>query len=458
MSVVAVILAAGYGKRMQGDCPKVLQKIAGKPMLVHVLNTVAKLELDAAHLVCGHAQEQVRACVEAQAYTQPPVFHQQAEQIGTANAVACAAAAFEADQVLILYGDVPCIRSEKLFQMLNQLDHADLVVLTLYPEKNDGYGRVVRNAQGKVVRIVEEKDTSPDEKAIAEVSSGIMAVRGKHLKVLLDQVENNNAQGEYYLPDIVALACKADLRVATEQLEDFREALGVNTFAQLHDVERYFQEKQARQLLEQGCQVRDVLRLDIRGDCVVGKKVVIDVNVVLEGQIKLGDGVSIGANCHLKDVTIGQDTEIKPFTMVEGAKIGKQCLVGPYARLRPDTRIDDQAQVGNFVEVKKSSVGARSKVNHLSYIGDSTIGTNTNVGAGTITCNYDGANKHQTIIGDRVFIGSGTQLVAPVTIADGATIGAGSTITKDAPQDTLTLSRSEMKTVPGWIRPKKADQ
>lgn len=430
-----------------------LQALGGKAMVVHVIDTVQSLGIDTLHIVLGHAHKEVQAHIDAQGHSNIH-FYLQKEYCGTADAVACARPAFAADKVLILYGDVPIIPAPPLTKLLNHLDSVDLVVLTMLPSNNYGYGRIIRNAQGQVKSIVEEKDATESERAILEVSSGIMAARGKHLQSLLSKVDKQNAQGEYYLPDIVGLASEEGLAVAAEPIAVAEDAQGVNTLKQLEQAERHFQRQQADRLLEQGCCLRDAKRLDIRGEVEVGTGVVIDVNVVLEGKVTIGDNVQIGLNCYLKNVVIGEGTTIKPYTMMEDATVGCACSIGPYARLRPGSVIEDQGQVGNFVELKKSTIGKRSKVNHLSYIGDSTVGKDTNIGAGTITCNYDGAAKHQTIIGDNVFIGSDTQLIAPVTIEDGATIGAGSTITKDAPKETLTLSRAEQTSIAGWKRAK----
>ncbi len=449
MKLSVVILAAGEGTRFNSRKPKVLQEVGGKPMLGHVLDTARALTPDEIHIVVGSDGEAIRAAMNDDAIR----WHEQRERLGTAHALQCAQDALNnGGHVLVLYGDTLFIKTDTLKSLLATLDDADLAILTQIMDTPFGYGRVVRDDIGKLTRIVEERDATPQEAGIVEVNTGIIAARSGCLPGLLDRVGKDNAQGEYYLTDCAELAVKSGLKVATCKAQP-DEARGVNTPHQLEQAERQIQLMRAGQLMAQGVILRDARRLEVRGEVSAGRDVTIDVNVVLEGVIELGDNVRVGANCVLRDVSIGDGTEIKPFSIVESSSTGKDCTIGPFARIRPEVEIANKVRIGNFVEVKKSAVGGGSRINHLSYIGDSTIGRDVNVGAGTITCNYDGAQKHRTIIGDKVFVGSGTQVVAPVKIGDGATIGAGSTITHDADAGVLTLSRSEQKTVPGWRRP-----
>lgn len=453
MGLKVIILAAGKGTRMRSSLPKVLQPLAAKPLLWHVIARAEMLQPEQIIGVIGHGAELVKHTL-----SEPNlVWCMQTEQLGTGHAVQQAESFVSAhDQVLILYGDVPLTLPETLEKLLSLLDESHpLALLTIQLANPTGYGRIVRNLEGRVEQIVEQKDASDAQLAIQEVNTGIMAVQGQQLLGWLAHLSNDNAQGEYYLTDIIAKAVADGFQVQTCSPSDEIEVLGVNNKAQLQDLERQYQYQQACLLMEQGATLIDARRIDIRGQVEVGQDVEIDVNVVFEGQVKLADGVKIGANCILKDVEIAQGTHIKPFSHLEQAKVGAACQIGPYARLRPDTELADQVHIGNFVEVKKSCIAQGSKVNHLSYIGDTQMGAGVNIGAGTITCNYDGVNKHQTIIGDRVFVGSDTQLVAPVTIEDDATIGAGSTITKTAPQGELTLSRAKQLTIKGWQKPVK---
>lgn len=447
-----VILAAGQGTRMRSELPKVLHVMGHQSLLAHVLDCTAALNPDTAHVVYGHGGDIVpKTLANYKAH-----WVLQAEQLGTGHAVMQALPDINDDAtVLVLYGDVPLIRADTLAPLVADATNGKLAILTAVLDDASGYGRIVRDENQQIQAIVEHKDANEDQHAIREINTGILAAPAKWLKDVLSRIRNNNAQGEYYLTDIIALAVADGMSVTGSQPQAVVEILGVNSKQDLATMERQYQSQQVAQLLEQGVTVRDPARLDIRGSVTVGKDVEIDVNVILEGDVSLGDGVKLGANCIIRDSSIGADSEIKPNSLVEESTIGSNCGVGPFARLRPETQLRDGAQIGNFVEVKKSDIGKGTKINHLSYIGDTIIGEDTNIGAGVITCNYDGANKHQTIIGNDVFVGSDVQLVAPVTIADGATIGAGSTVNKDVPADKLSLSRSPLKTVEGWERPQK---
>ena len=451
-SLEIVILAAGQGKRMYSDLPKVLHGLAGKPLLGHVLDTAHALKPAAIHVVYGHGGEQVRAAFPHAGIN----WAHQAEQKGTGHAVAQAMPKV-ADQatVLVLYGDVPLIRPQTLKQLLSAAADGSLALLTAHLERPDGYGRIVRDPSGKVARIVESKDATPEEASVREVNTGFLAAPTAKLRKWLAGLRNHNAQGEYYLTDIIAMAVSEGVPIATRAPEDVSEILGVNSKQELAQVERIHQRRQAEKLMQQGVTLRDPSRLDVRGELACGRDVVIDVNVIFEGKVTLGDRVQVGPNNIIRDSTIGNDTIIQPNCVIEQTNIGAHCRVGPFARLRPETKLAAHVHVGNFVEVKKSEVGEGSKMNHLSYIGDATIGCEVNIGAGTITCNYDGANKHRTVIGDNVFVGSNTSLVAPLTVGAGATIGAGSVITKEAPAGELTLTRVPQVTKPGWKRPVK---
>ena len=447
-----VILAAGPGTRMHSSTPKVLHRLAGRAMLTYVFDTAKQLSPEVICIVYGHGGERVRQAVDEN----DVVWVMQEPQLGTGHAVMQAAPHLdERWPTLVLYGDVPLIRAETLKRLV-QATGKGLGLLTATLDGPSGYGRILRNGK-KVVGIVEEKDANSRQRALREINTGIVVAPTKKLKSWLAKLQNNNAQKEYYLTDIVALATKERVPVTAIQADTAWEALGVNSRAQLAELERIYQRKLAASLLEQGVALADPSRCDVRGSLACGRDVAIDVNCVFEGEVKLGDGVSVGANCVLKDVTVGPGTRVEPFCHLENADIGADCRIGPYARIRPGTRtrLADGVHIGNFVEVKASSIGAGSKANHLSYIGDSEVGRNVNVGAGTIVCNYDGANKHRTVIEDDVFIGSGTQLVAPVRVGRGATLGAGTTLTKDAPAGELTLSRVKQVSIPDWERPVK---
>ncbi|TMH57939.1 MAG: UDP-N-acetylglucosamine diphosphorylase/glucosamine-1-phosphate N-acetyltransferase [Betaproteobacteria bacterium] len=447
-----VILAAGPGKRMHSSTPKVLHRLAGRALLAHVFDTAKQLSPKVICVVYGHGGELVRQAVEENGV----VWVMQEPQLGTGHAVMQAASHLdERWPTLVLYGDVPLIRAETLRHLVDATG-TGLGLLTATLDRPTGYGRILRNGK-KVVGIVEEKDASARQRALREINTGIVVAPTKKLKSWLAKLQNDNAQKEYYLTDIVALATKERLPVTAIQADAAWEALGVNSRAQLAELERIYQRKLAASLLEQGVALADPSRCDVRGNLTCGRDVAVDVNCVFEGEVKLGDGVSVGANCVLKDVTVGAGTRIEPFCHLEDADIGADCRIGPYARIRPGTRsrIAERVHIGNFVELKASSIGAGSKANHLTYIGDSEVGRNVNIGAGTIVCNYDGANKHRTVIEDDVFIGSDTQLVAPVRVGRGATLGAGTTLTKDAPAGELTLSRVKQVSIPDWQRPEK---
>jgi bifunctional UDP-N-acetylglucosamine pyrophosphorylase/glucosamine-1-phosphate N-acetyltransferase len=447
-----IILAAGQGTRMKSALPKVLHKIAHKPLLGHVLDVAQQLGAHSTHVVYGHGGEQVKNTLSH--YEVSWVL--QDKQLGTGHAVDQAAPDITDNQtVLILYGDVPLIQKETLIDLINAASNNALGLLTAHLEDPTGYGRIIRNASGDVIRIVEQKDASDEEKKVTEINTGMLAVDSTQLKGWLKKLENNNAQGEYYLTDVIGMAAGDGVTINTVHPTALKEIEGVNNKLQLSQLEREYQMDQARKLMEQGVTFRDPARFDLRGELEVGKDVSIDVNVIIEGNVKLGDNVTIASNNVIIDSTIGNNVSIQPNCIIESSVIGNECVIGPFARVRPGTQLAKGAKIGNFVEIKKSTIGEGSKVNHLSYIGDTTMGSEVNIGAGTITCNYDGANKHQTVIGDNAFIGSDTQLIAPVEVGEGATIGAGSTISHDAPKGELTLSRSPQKTRQGWKRPVK---
>lgn len=454
-----VILAAGLGKRMQSDTPKVLHRIAGKPMLGHVLDNARQLRPDRIVVVTGHGAERVQAAFSGQSDL---VFALQQPQHGTGHAVQQALPHLlegdgGSDATLVLYGDVPLVQSETLARLLEARGNG-LALLTETVDDPTGYGRIVRNAAGDVQRIVEHKDANEAERAISEVNTGILAAPTARLRDWLGRITNNNAQGEYYLTDVVALAVSDAVGVRAAQPAASWETLGVNSRVQQAQLERAWQQEQARRQLEAGVTLADPARFDLRGELVCGRDVFIDVGCVFEGRVELADGVRIGPHCVLRDARIGAGTQVDAYTHIDGAEVAADARLGPYARLRPGADIGPEAHVGNFVEIKKSTLGQGSKANHLSYIGDATIGARVNVGAGTITCNYDGVNKHRTVIEDDAFIGSDTQLVAPVKVGRGATLAAGTTLTRDAPAERLTISRTAQVTVESWRRPQKKEE
>ncbi len=451
MPLSVVILAAGQGKRMKSDLPKVLQPLAGRPMLEHVIRCAQDLDPAAIHVVYGHGGEQVRAVLAGQ----PVTWVLQAEQHGTGHAVMQAAPGIPEDHtVLVLYGDVPLTRAATLGNLL-ECGSDKLAILSVRLADPAGYGRVLRDTAGSVYRIVEQKDANRKEQAVDEVNTGLMAVGAGRLKGWLSQLSNDNAQGEYYLTDVVAMAVKDGVRVEAVLAPSAAEVLGVNDKLQLAQVEAEHRRLRAEALMLAGVTVVDPARLDVRGDVEHGRDVQLDVNVILEGRVKLGDRVRIGPNVVIRDCEIGAGTVVNANCVLEQSVIGDGCSIGPFARMRPGNRLANGVHLGNFVEVKNSQIGEGSKANHLTYLGDTTVGVKVNVGAGTVTCNYDGANKHRTVIGDGAFIGSGAMLVAPVTVGEQATIGAGSTVTKDAPAGKLTIERSKQVSLDGWKRPVK---
>ena len=446
-----VILAAGMGKRMQSSLPKVLHPLAGKALLQHVIDTARSLQAHSICVIYGHGGDQVLSAVVAEDLK----FARQEPQLGTGHAVAQAIPVLDdAVPTLVLYGDVPLTTTASLQRLMDAAGRDKLAILTAVMDDPTGLGRIVRD-NGQIVRIVEQKDASEAEREIREINTGIMIVPTPQLKQWLGQLSNNNAQGEYYLTDIVASAVAAGVPVVSAQPGAIWETLGVNSKVQLAELERIHQGNIARQLLEQGVTLMDPARIDVRGKLVCGRDVTIDVGCVFEGTVTLADGVSIGAHSVLRNAHIDAGASIKPFCHIEDATVGAQAQIGPYARLRPGTTLAEDVHIGNFVEVKNSQIAAHSKANHLAYIGDATVGSRVNIGAGTITCNYDGANKFRTVIEDDAFIGSDTQLVAPVRVGKGATLGAGTTLTKDAPEGKLTVSRARQVTIDNWQRPVK---
>ena len=449
-SLNVVILAAGKGTRMHSDKPKVLHALAGKPLVQHVLDCAQQLNPQQIYVVYGHGGEAVPSALQRT----DAVCVLQAPQLGTGHAVQQAMPHLADDGLtMVLYGDVPLIQHTTLHQM--QQAGSGLTLLTVNMNNPTGYGRIVRDEQGDVISIVEEKDATAEQREIVEVNTGIMLAPTRMLREWLAKLRTNNTQGEYYLTDVVGMAVEQGVVVHTVQPEHEWEIHGINSKSQLAVLERTWQQVEAGRLLSQGVTLADPARLDVRGSLVCGRDVEIDIGCIFEGEVTLGNNVQIGAYCIVKNATIAEGTQIAPFSHIDASEVGANCRIGPYARLRPGTRLHDEVHIGNFVEIKNSEIAQSSKANHLSYIGDTTIGRRVNVGAGTITCNYDGANKFRTIIEDDVFIGSDTQLVAPVTVARGSTIGAGSTITRDTPAGELSLSRSKQMTINGWQRPVK---
>lgn len=453
MNLHVVILAAGQGTRMRSKLPKVLHPVAGKPMLGHVIDCARSLSPTRIHVVIGHGAELVRERLAAEDIH----WVLQTEQLGTGHAVAQALPGTEgADQVLVLYGDVPLLRVDTLQQLSSQAGAQALGMLTVTMADPTGYGRIVRDAAGQVQAIVEQKDASAEQLAICEGNTGIMALPGKHAARWLGSLSNQNAQGEYYLTDVVAMAVSEQIPVEVAHAVDEYEVLGANNRVQLAVLEAEYRRRQAERLMTEGVSLADPARIDVRGDVRVGRDISIDINVVLEGRVVIEDDVIIEPNCVLRDCHIGAGSHIKAFSHIDGAELANGCDVGPYARLRPGTRLQAGAKIGNFVETKKADIGAGAKVNHLSYIGDAVVGPDVNIGAGTITCNYDGVNKHLTTIEEGAFIGTNTALVAPVTIGARATTAAGSTITANVPPDTLAVSRARQRNIDGWKRPTRS--
>ncbi|WP_339463275.1 bifunctional UDP-N-acetylglucosamine diphosphorylase/glucosamine-1-phosphate N-acetyltransferase GlmU [Pseudomonas sp. EA_105y_Pfl2_R69] len=451
MSLDIVILAAGQGTRMRSALPKVLHPVAGKAMLGHVIDTARLLKPQGIHVVIGHGAELVRERLAGDDLN----FVLQSEQLGTGHAVAQALPALTAERVLILYGDVPLIEVETLQRLLQQVSEQQLGLLTVNLNDPTGYGRIVRDESGTVKAIVEHKDASAEQRLIREGNTGILAVPGKRLSDWLGRLSNSNAQGEYYLTDVIAMAVADGLLVATEQAADEMEVLGANDRIQLAQLERHYQYRAARRLMVQGVTLIDPARFDLRGEVIVGRDVTIDINVILEGRVVIEDGVQIGPNCVIKNSTLRQGAIVKANSHLEGAEVGEGADCGPFARLRPGSVLGARAHVGNFVELKNAKMGEGAKAGHLSYLGDAEIGARSNIGAGTITCNYDGANKFRTVLGEDVFIGSNSALVAPVTLGDCATTGAGSVITGDVPDNTLAVGRAKQRNIEGWKRPTK---
>lgn len=450
MNLNIVILAAGEGKRMYSNVSKVLHKVGNKSMLQHVIETANKLNPSKLVVVYGYKGEQVKSSIDSIFQNNNFIWALQDKQLGTGHALKMALPHLDNNgATLVLYGDVPLISPDTLAQML--LDFTDnIVMLTATLENPSGYGRIVRDATNNIVRIVEEKDTTDTEKTINEINTGFYLFSNKLLPVWLNSLSNNNQQGEYYLTDVIELAHKSNIKIKSKQITNIYEIVGINNKIQLEQLERRYQLIQANKLLEQGVTFADKSRVDIRGLMSVGQDCFIDINCIFEGNITLGNNVKIGAGCILKNVKISDGVEIKPYSIIEDAELGQKSIIGPFSRIRPGTTLNEKTHIGNFVEVKNSKIGMGSKVNHLTYIGDSEIGAGVNVGAGSVTCNYDGKNKFKTVIEDNVFIGSGTMMVAPVTIKTGGVIGAGSTITKDTPENELTVSRAKQITVVGW--------
>jgi len=452
MSVEAIILAAGQGTRMRSKLPKVLHTLAGKPLVTRLAETTASLDLKGLHVVVGHAADQVSAAVShlgAQC-------HFQADQKGTGHAFGIASEHVDNDSILLLmYADSPLIPADVMQQMVDHAQQDKLVMLTVTLDDPTGFGRIVRNDNHQVQAIVEHKDASPEQLAISEINTGVYALPAKRLKEWLPRLDTNNAQGELYVTDIVEFAVADGVDIEVVQPPHNEQALGVNDRIQLAELERWYQQFQATELMRNGVQVADPTRIDVRGELTCGQDITIDINCVFEGQVSLGDDVFIGPNCTIKDASVGAGTVIKANSVIEGAVIGEQCDIGPFARLRPGSELANKAKVGNFVETKKTYLGEGSKANHFTYLGDTVVGQGVNIGAGTITCNYDGVNKFQTNIEDGVFVGSNSSLVAPVTIGSGATVGAGSTVTKDVPADSLAVARGKQRNMAAWTKPSK---
>lgn len=449
-----IILAAGQGKRMRSSLPKVLHHVGGKPLLSHIVQLALLISSERPIVIYGHEGEKIKETFK----DYPIEWVEQKTQKGTADAVKCALPFLQPDdEILTLYADVPLISLDTINTLISTTPKKCLGLITAFLEEPLGYGRIKRNAENKVIGIIEEKDASPEEKKIREVNSGIYWASAADLKKWLPKITNDNAQQEFYLTDIIKLAMHDDVAIHTVEPRIAEELLGINDCLQLSQAERFYQKTMAQKLMHQGVTVLDPNRLDIRGDVTIGKEVVIDVNVILEGKMMIGDHCYIGPHTILKDTTLAEQVEIKAFSHIEGASIGAHAQIGPYARIRPETTLAEEVHIGNFVEIKKSQIQKKTKINHLSYIGDAFVGEEVNIGAGTITCNYDGANKHKTVIGNHVHIGSDTQLVAPVKVGDNVTIAAGSTLIHDVPAESgLVLTHKlDMRVRKEWVRPKK---
>ena len=457
MNLDIVILAAGRGTRMNSNIPKVLHQIGGDSLLGHVIATASQLESEQVHIVVGYGAEQIKSEFSSQNELR---WALQEQQLGTGHAVMQAMPSIDITKpekcVLVLYGDVPLTNFSILSKLVQQASASTLCLLTLVTENPTGLGRIVRNSAGEITAIVEEKDASEAQKQIKEINTGIMVIPATKLNTWLNSLGNNNAQGEYYLTDVVAMAAADDYcAISAMVIDDESEVQGVNDKAQLAGLERQFQMNNAEQLLKAGVLLRDPSRIDIRGEIETGSDVEIDINALFEGRVSLGNGVKIGANVVIKDSKIADNVNILHGSTIDGAEIGEGASVGPYARIRPGTILKENTKIGNFVETKNAIIGKGSKASHLAYIGDAELGENVNIGAGTIFCNYDGVNKHKTIIGDNVFVGSNSVLVAPVTLADNTFVAAGSSINSDVPADSLAVARAKQRNIPGWKRPTK---
>ena len=459
MSLDIIILAAGKGKRMRSSLPKVLHPIGGRPLLVHLLETAARLKPNRLHVVVGHARDEVVSGISKALSNKPKVLElirwvEQKEQRGTGHAVQQALPRIKAGAtVLVLNGDVPLLSVQTLRKVANAGDGMKLLTVEL--DDPTGLGRIVRDQRQRITGIVEEKDATPVQRRILEVNTNCLAMSCSKLRKMLNRIRDDNAQGEFYLTDVLGEAVKAGIAVKTVSTADPDEVLGVNSKAELARLERRYQQNQAQALLDRGVMLMDPARIDVRGTCTFGNDCLVDVNAIFEGEVKVGNGVRIGPNCLIRDSIIGDDCVIEANSVIDSARLSAGCSIGPFARIRPGTNLAEQARIGNFVEIKKSDIGRGSKVNHLAYVGDSEVGREVNIGAGVITCNYDGANKHKTVIEDGVFVGSDSQLVAPVHVGRNATIGAGSTITDDVKDGSLAVSRARQRGIGNWKRPVK---
>jgi bifunctional UDP-N-acetylglucosamine pyrophosphorylase/glucosamine-1-phosphate N-acetyltransferase len=455
MTLQVIILAAGKGTRMKSNKPKVLHEIAGKPMIEFIIDTARKLEPSKISVIYGYGGEQIKKRITGDDLS----FVCQSEQLGTAHAVMQALPNIDSsDDILVLYGDTPFVCEETLRKVIETNSGKGLTVLTAEVQDPFGLGRIVRSGDGKFEKIVEQKDASPEETKIREINTGICYGSADIFKRYINQIENKNNQKEFYLVDIFAIALKDGVDVSTYTTKEESDMYGINNHKQQANLERLYQLRQAEKLMEQGVTIIDPNRFDLRGNLTCGTDVVIDINVIFEGNVKIGNNVKIGAGCVISNCEIADNSVISPYSVLESSKLGRTNTIGPFAHLRPNCELEDEVHVGNFVEVKKSTIAHGTKAGHLTYIGDSQVGSNVNFGAGTITCNYDGANKHKTVIGNDVFIGSDTQLVAPVEIGDGATIGAGSTITKKVGEKDLVITRVPQRHIAGWIRPQKKNK